>query len=287
MSETPQSTSEPIILGSFAGLVGLLSIALYFTGWIYRWAYFGFFRLELIALDLPVQSFFFVPIQVFLGNIWVFLRAMLAITFTVFLIRATLWLVQQPINTQAISNSNSLKSRFAGFVQRFHRLWIIRKLRAVVQIFLPSLLRDLIVVAWILTILFWIARWQGLEDARQAAVNETSALPVITLVSSDKNLGLGRSPQDITLDPSLKKTRVIGDIGLFEKLQGLEVNDTTDPKKPVVWRLLINRAGWLYIFQALPQNANSSRRPLVLAVREGSGEQLMILSPTASELPKP
>ncbi|NJR74465.1 MAG: hypothetical protein HC773_14090 [Scytonema sp. CRU_2_7] len=65
MSNTPQTTSEFKILGAFAGSVGLFSIALYFTGWIYRWAYYGFFRIELNALNLPAQSFFFVPIQVF------------------------------------------------------------------------------------------------------------------------------------------------------------------------------------------------------------------------------
>ena len=56
---------------------------------------------------------------------------------------------------------------------------------------------------------------------------------------------------------------------------------------PRVWRSLIERNGWIYIFQALPSNATPKQRPLVLAIREsGNGDQLLILSPeTANKQP--
>ena len=72
MSNAPQPPNEPKILGTFASLVGLLGLFLYFTGWLYRWAYYGFFKLEITRLDLPFKSFFLVPIQVFLGDLWAF-----------------------------------------------------------------------------------------------------------------------------------------------------------------------------------------------------------------------
>ncbi|NEP85938.1 MAG: hypothetical protein F6K18_03395 [Okeania sp. SIO2C2] len=57
------------MLGRIAGLLSLLGIGLYFTGWIYRWAYLAYFQLEVTTLDLPFESFLIVPIQVFFGHI--------------------------------------------------------------------------------------------------------------------------------------------------------------------------------------------------------------------------
>lgn len=319
MSDTPQTTNESKILGAFAGSVGIFSIALYFTGWIYRWAYFGFFKLELNALNLPAQSFFFVSIQVFLGSLQAFFQASLALIIVGILIRVTLWLLLPPSPKQANHPSLEEPTRVKAFqskvdqliqklwrsriVSKLHSLlrslvelvkiiglpvlWLIYRLRYVARIFPPSVLKDLVIVTWILTCLFWIARWQGEVDARRAAVNETSALPVITLVHNEKGLGIGRglseAPNKIPLDPSLEKTRIIGDAGLFEKLRGKETIYAGDPTQPTAWRLLINTNGWIYVFKALPPNTDSNQRPLVIAIREGGGEQLMILSPTASK----
>lgn len=58
------------ILGTFASLLGLLGIFLYFTGWIYRWAYFGWFSLEINRLDLPLRSF--LPFCADTGLLWRF-----------------------------------------------------------------------------------------------------------------------------------------------------------------------------------------------------------------------
>ncbi|MEG3844759.1 hypothetical protein QT986_31580, partial [Microcoleus sp. herbarium14] len=68
MLPTPESTPESNILGNFASVFGLLGAALFFTGWIYRWSYFSFFQLEVTTLDLPVESFFMVPLQVFFSG---------------------------------------------------------------------------------------------------------------------------------------------------------------------------------------------------------------------------
>ncbi|WP_293120164.1 hypothetical protein [Okeania sp. SIO1I7] len=58
------------MFGRIASLLTVLGVGLYFTGWIYRWAYFAYFQLEVTTLDLPFESFLIVPIQVFFGNIY-------------------------------------------------------------------------------------------------------------------------------------------------------------------------------------------------------------------------
>ena len=66
MTPPPAELKNP--LGRFAAIAGLIAAGLYLTGWIYRWAYFGYFQIYLPSLELPPQSFLFVPIQVFFGT---------------------------------------------------------------------------------------------------------------------------------------------------------------------------------------------------------------------------
>ena len=94
MTQTPQQRQELNILGKFASVVGLLGIALFFAGWIYRWSYYYFFQLEVTNLDFPAQSFLFVPLQIFLGNGWTIFKTVLAFILAAFAIQLTLWLVR-------------------------------------------------------------------------------------------------------------------------------------------------------------------------------------------------
>ncbi|MEG3844564.1 hypothetical protein QT986_30580, partial [Microcoleus sp. herbarium14] len=90
MTASPQPTPESNILGNFASVVGLLGAALFFTGWIYRWSYFSCFQLNVITLDLPVESFFIVPLQVFLGDGWTIVKSAIALLLTSLAIYHTL-----------------------------------------------------------------------------------------------------------------------------------------------------------------------------------------------------
>jgi hypothetical protein len=94
VGQNSQPTEEPSILGKFASVVGLLGASLYFTGCIYRWAYYSFFQLEVTTLDLPVESFLLVPIQVLFGNIWAIGKTAIAFLLTALAIHLTLWLLQ-------------------------------------------------------------------------------------------------------------------------------------------------------------------------------------------------
>ncbi len=254
MSGTSQINKQAPILGKFASIITFLSIALYFTGWIYRWAYFGFFRIQITSLDFPIESFFFIPIYVFLGNFQALIKAILILALSI----------------------------VAIFLSHKFLHW--RKFPTILS---SPLIKELVIVAWILIALFWIARWEGEASAWRAASNNSSLLPVVTLIQPDNQLGLGYNPKDATY-ASLEKARVIGDVGLLvNKMRGREVKIPGTSSQTGDWRFLIANKGWIYLFQALPPNANHKDRPLVLAIREGDGKQLMILSPTAFEEKSP
>ena len=99
MTQTPQPSQEFNILGKFASVVGLLGIALFFAGWIYRWSYYYFFQLEVTNLDFPPQSFLFVPLQIFLANGWTIFKTALAFILAAITIQLTLCLVPRGTRT--------------------------------------------------------------------------------------------------------------------------------------------------------------------------------------------
>ena len=245
VNSSPQKTE---ILGTFASILGLLGIFLYFTGWIYRWAYFGWFQIELNRLDLPARSFLFVPIQVFFGNLSASLLTLVAIIVGTILIKLILWLVQPLPTKSTLWSVQSVANNPHRFQHKLRQLLAIPRFFA--DIIPPALRKDLIVVIWLLIILFWLARHMGTIDARRDAVNETSTLPVITLILPEKQIVLGGKLDNIFLNPSLEGYRIIGDKELFDNLRGNEINDS-GANPPRVWRLLLENNKWTYVFPAL------------------------------------
>lgn len=275
MSSSSPEPSTPQLLGAFISLLGILGIFLYFTGWIYRWAYFGFFELEITALNFPLESFLIVPIQVLMGDFWIFGRAVLAVAIAVGLIQITLWLLS-PI---AVRNSNASHSRLDQFTKKLHGCWLFKGLRSFARLVSLPLLREIALVAWLLSALFLVASWQGSADARRDAVNQTSTRPIVTLISPSDKIALGRNLDDLLRDPSRKGYRIIGDVEQFDQIFGRETNDTTNPNQPIVWRLLVENNNWVYLFPTLPPQATANQRPPVLAINTGDGRvQLLILS---------
>jgi hypothetical protein len=274
MSPDSQNSSSTNLLGSFAGLIGVFGIFLYFLGWIYRWAYFGFFQVEVTSLNLPLESFLLVPIQAILGSFWGLILAILVLIVTVLLIKATIWLISAPTaSTPPITS----QSHISKFTKKLHSLF--KPLRSFAYLFPSPFRYEIVVVIWILAALFWLGRWQGSADAYRDAVNDTSIRPIVSLVSpSDKKLALGLNSDNLTA-PRSDGSRIIGDVEQFRKIFGSEINDTTNLKQPIVWRLLIENNNWVYLFPAMPPGAKTNQRPLVLAVNTGDGQvQLLILS---------
>ncbi|MBF2063130.1 MAG: hypothetical protein IGS39_01650 [Calothrix sp. C42_A2020_038] len=283
---------EPSILARVASIIGLIGVALYFTGWIYRWTYYGFFQLSISTLDFPIESFFFVTLQVFFGSFWTLCRFLLAILGVALSIRISIrllrfiesWTLLKARDLSLdISHINRSKkvSRFFKRILRTVQIclfWIIQELRLFASSFPQSLRNEIIIVTWILITLFWLARWQGEIDARRDAGVSSSTLPIITFVTSSENkLALGRNLDDLLTDPPLSGYRIIGDKDIFDSLFGRETNYRVDSEDIIVWRLLIRDSNWIYMFPCLPSNAGIKDRPYVLAVSETqSGDQLLI-----------
>ncbi|WGV26995.1 hypothetical protein [Halotia branconii] len=291
MTQAPNQ--ETNILGKFTSVVGLLGAALFFAGWIYRWSYFYFFQLELNTLDLPAQSFLIVPLQIFLGNSWAIFKTAIAFFVTAIAIQVTLWLIKI-ISDAVVSASQLLLNRIISATQH-KRSWTAKRLKSLAEFgvgqlrsvdFLRSLVNEIVIVSWVLIVIFWLARWQGIADARRDA-GQNSTLPVVALITPEDKFAIGRKLDDIFADPSLQGYRIIGDRGLFEDLRGREDNDISNPKQPRVWRLLLERGGWIYLFQALPPNVKPNEIPSMLAIQTSDKGHIIIRSPEVSKTSSP
>ncbi|MDZ8090229.1 MAG: hypothetical protein RMY16_32465 [Nostoc sp. DedQUE12b] len=291
MTQTPNQ--ETNILGKFTSVLGLLGAALFFAGWIYRWSYFYFFQLEVNTLDLPAQSFLIVPLQIFLGDGWTICKSAIAFFVAAIAIQATLWLIKI-VSETVVSASQLLLSRIISATQH-KRSWTAKRLKSLAEFssgqlrsveFLRSLVNEIVIVSWVLIVIFWLARWQGIADARRDA-GQNSTLPVVALITPEEKFAVGRKLDDIFADPSLKGYRIIGDRGLFDDLRGREDNDISNPQQPRVWRLLLERGGWIYLFRALPSNAKPGEIPSVLAIQESEKGHIIIRSPEASKTSSP
>jgi hypothetical protein len=293
VTPSPQPTPESKILGNFASVVGLLGAALFFTGWIYRWSYFYCFQLNVITLDLPVQSFLLVPLQVFLGDGWTILRSAIAILLTALAIYLSLWLVNSinkivaaKINRRATRWRFYARRRRLGLLHRFLKSWQRFNLNRLNSIkLLRSLVDEIIIVGWVLLVLFWSAYHQGIADARRDA-GENSSLPAVTLIGKQDSMALGRKLDDPTLRLDPKGFKAIGDAGLFADLSKRDYTDINNPQEPRVWRLLLERGNWIYLFPALTkeQQTDPKARPPVIAIHQSqSSAQLLIVSPEPSK----
>jgi hypothetical protein len=293
VTASPQPTPESNILGNFASVVGLLGAALFFTGWIYRWSYFYCFQLNVITIDLPVESFFIVPLQVFLGDGWTIVKSAIALLLTSLAIYHTLWLVNSI--SKKFTTTMNRRARRWRFYARTRRLWLLLRFLKSWQRFninrynsiklLRSLVDEIIIVGWVLLVLFWSAYHQGIADARRDA-GENSTLPAVALIAKQDNIALGRKLDDITLRLVPKGFKAIGDTGLFADLSKRDYTDINNSKEPRVWRLLLERGNWIYLFPALTteQQKDPKARPPVMAIQQSqAGDQLLIVSPQPSK----
>lgn len=260
MTSSPTPTISP--LGRLLSLLGLLAAGLYFTGWIYRWAYFGFFKLQVTSLGLPGESFFLGAFQALCGHPLTLLRT-LGAGVIIGLVCGFLVTLRRRLTGQ-VARRLSRRSPLA---------------QSGIVMFLTGLADELIIVLVILTALFWLARWQGINDAWQDVVNPSSSLPVVTLVFGDQEAALGRNLEDPFSNPT--DLRLMGDPELYSRLLGQELTNTDDPDNPQVWRLLLHQDGMFYLFQALPTEDRFLSVPVLLI--QSSSSRLTILSPRVAE----
>lgn len=252
-----QTDSEFNPLNKLISLFVLLGAALYFTGWTYRWMYFGFFQLEVTTLNLPIESFYFAALQTLCGEPAAVLKTTSALLLNLFVI---LFIAQ-------------IRPGIGTYTEK---LPLISSSKTHIRQILGDLLNELIIVILIMTSLFWLARGQAEADAWKDAVNETSSLPLITVVLPERKAALGRNPDNPLENPT--GFRVIGDQALYDNLLGQELTDNSDLNKKRIWRLLIDREGYFYIFPALPSKDKNLTIPVVTIYQSVNGDQLTILS---------
>lgn len=152
---------------------------------------------------------------------------------------------------------------------------------------LASLTDEAVVVIWALIIVFLLSRQQGLTDARRDAVEQTSRLPVVSLIlpQSDNVLAqdlllLEDNGQAIT-DLPLANHALIGDLELAREIRSTSLSND---KKRQVWRLLAQEPeGWLYLIRTMPETPTRTDRPLVLAIPNAKQGQSLILSPESTQ----
>lgn len=296
MKQTPEKYADlspkKRELSSFSSqllaIVVLIAAWLYFTGWTYRWTYFAFFQLEVTTLDLPIESYYIAAVQAFFGSPRAILRAIAAFLLAAIAIPIVLWV----LNNYLVANvARKLRQQILQCLYRQARVrrqtWLSHLLNSFTIFesdrgrtleFWRSLLNEMAVALVIFTLTFWLARWQAEIDAWKDAVNATSTFPVVTIVAPEDEIPLGRLPNSPN---NPQGYRIIGDRERYLNFFGKETNDTSGDN-PRVWRLLVDRGGYFYIFPALAEK-NESLRPPILMIRESqSGDRLIILSREAT-----
>lgn len=247
------------LLSKFLSVLALVAAALYFTGWIYRWSYFNFFEVDILGIDFGVQSYYLAAFQALFANFWTSLRTVVAIFLTILAISLTLLLLHQI--TKKIT-----KSTFISYLNLPQTLRFI--------LFLGD---EIIIVLWFLLMFYFLANWQGDHDAWTDAVNETTSLPVVTLINPSDGSPLGKILDEPFSLPNPNKFRIIGDV---QQYANLTTQDYTELQESRVWRLLLERNGTAYLFPAISKESSRKKRPIVLIVKTSNvNNQMMIISP--------
>lgn len=127
---------------------------------------------------------------------------------------------------------------------------------------LRSLVDETVIVAWVLIILFHLARTQAIQDAqRDMGINST--LPVVTFIVPDEQIPLGRQLDDpANNNLPIEGFRFFGDKEAFKHFINREDTLVYNPEKPTrVWRLLLERDGWIYLLPQLQEKKKSLKVP--------------------------
>lgn len=283
VSQSTEPGKATPFLAGFASILGLIAICLFFSGWIYRWAYFSYFSIDVTSQNYTVQSFLMVPLQIYLGSRENILRTVLVLALIPLL---------SLVSITVLHRLYAVVGRLFNLSPRLWHLW---------QRLLPadamdrtslraygSLIDELVIVGWVLALLFWFSHHQGGQDARRDAVNATSTLPVVALVGPRQETVLGADLQVLNDGGEpIADVAVDGSVLIGERLLAKSVRATnlTNPADDLVWRLLTyGDNSWLYLIQTIPAGSPPGTAPLVVAVPNARRGQMLILSPRLPEL---
>jgi hypothetical protein len=253
-------------LGKIAGIVGLLAIALLFTGWIYRWHYFTYFQVDPTSLGLPVESMSMAAFSLLFRSPGAMAR---------FLIGLALACAGMVASFRAIHFG---LQRLNPLLQQLQeQIGLVDNQRQQLRL-LASLLDELVIVLWLLLLLYGLAASQGLADARRDATDETSTLPLITVAMAGREAVIGRDPNQLLADPS--GVRLFGNRERYDALLRADLNPNSGDRH---WRLLSDAGGRLLVIPSLPGSQMDGKAPVVLIFADGGkGDRIVILSPAQS-----
>jgi hypothetical protein len=267
-------TDSNVPLASFASLIGVIGLLLYYSGWIYRWSYLDFFAVNINAFSFGSESFVLVTLQTFLGDWQRIIMFAILVLFTIIVIRLILFALQYANKVR-----RELRYRPISLLQ-LRLLRVLNGFKWVTGFLSKNVIDDLIIVSIILVSLFYFSSYQGRADAMRDVLDSSSTRPMITIVGSEDKLLLGKLPNDPTLDSPKDKIKIIGDIDAFDEIISSGISDV---KKGSTWRLLGESGNWLYLYKSLdknhPKNNISNTRPYVVVVNTGDGRvQFRIIS---------
>jgi hypothetical protein len=261
MAESSNESFSP--LGRLAGSVGLIAVALVFTGWIFRWHYFTFFQVDPVSLGFPVETISIAAFSLLFRSAWSILR---------FIISLGLAFAGIIITFRAIQFSSGWLLPVLGNIVQ--RMGLSREQYQQLRL-LSSLVNELVIVLWLLLVLYGLAANQGRSDARRDAVDETSTLPLITIAMPGSQSVIGRDPDQMLANPS--DVRLFGNRERYDALLGDELNSYSGRRR---WRLLSDTGGRLLVIPSLPSAQIGGKAPPVLIFPDGGkGDRLVILSP--------
>jgi hypothetical protein len=262
MANSVETSSSPLAL--LAESVGLLAVALFFTGWMYRWHYYTFFQVEPTSLGLSVESTFIAAYAVLFGGPLAVLRLVLGLALAG---------VGMALTFRAIS---ACRRRLRGPLERCGGFLAFSAAQRKQLGALASLLDELVIVLWLLLVLKGLAGMQGLADARRDALEESSTLPVITIAMRGSEAVIGRDLDQELVNP--RDVRLLGSRERYVALLGRELSGSGGGS---TWRLLSDAGGQLLVIPTLRAADAGGRAPPVLLVPEGGkGDRLILLSPS-------
>jgi hypothetical protein len=269
MADTPPPANP---LGTVAGSVGLLAIALVFSGWIYRWHYYAFFQVDPTHLGFSVESTSLAAFSLLFRSPLAVVRTLVALAFALAAILVTF---------QGIRACRAWLAPRLRSVRHQRRRWDLgpsitlsrwqrRELRR-----LGALLQELVIGLWLLLVLHQLASWQGVADARRDATTETSTLPLVTLAMKESSAVIGRDLDQPFANPA--GVRVFGSRERYEALLGAELNPAD---QRTTWRLLADTGNQVLVIPTLPKAQTTSKAPPVLLFNTSDqSPPLVVLSP--------
>jgi hypothetical protein len=254
-----QGSENRNFFGIFINLLGLISAILYFSGWIYRLAYYQRFDINVTELNFSFESFLLIPvctlfsdllrIVLYNGPLNLILLAISIVLISFFFIVLVRHLVNSFINAGSSSKT----------INKIKNSWFIKETIYFYNLMFEYKVIQVTTTLFILFILFSFAWVKGFIDGSRDITDATSILPEVSMVSGS------------TL--SSKNPDVIGNAELANKITQHKTSDAARK-----WRLLLRQDDWIYVVSTVQQGSNDT--PKVMAVSKGeAGDKLLIFQP--------